>query len=164
MTSLSTRAFGLLQTAPDGAYVPREADERGRTLRPSLFLAEDLAQADLDQVAPLIDDAAVLDMRARAAIVADLEKGEQGVVAAFVAFHLEELDAATVHLLFDGIDVSQPEAALARLELVGFGVHGGSASPLSIVFDYSFGKTHTDELLAVAFSADREVQSIRHES
>lgn len=161
MGTLKTRMFGELVVNRSGAFLERKT---GGTPRPSLYVGEGLDQVPLEGAAALLDDASALEVRAREAVRQDLARGGTGVVAPFVAFHLDELDAAAVRHLFGDAKVEDPAAALTRLELVGMALHANGQTGISIVFDFSFGPAHTDELLAVAFGADGQVLSVRHES
>jgi hypothetical protein len=147
---LTTRLYGDVTITADGAYVPREAGEGGRTRRPSLYVAAN----PIAEAATLLDDLETLDARARAALV---ERSADAVVADFVAFHREELAPDTARTLLG--DATTPPEVIARLDLVGLGVR-----PDAVVLDYSFGKDHTDELLVVAFDRAGQVIRVTHES
>lgn len=164
MGTLKTRLFGEVVVTRGGAFLERKRSATGRTLTPSLYVGEGLDRVPLEGAAVLLDDMRSLEARAREAIRQDFGRGAQGVVAAFVAFHLDELDAAVVRRLFGDAGVESAAAALTRLELVGLAVHAEKTAGFSVVFDFSFGPEHTDELLAVAFRADGQVLGVRHES
>ena len=161
MTTFTTHLFGTVHVTHDGAYVPHVAAEHGRTNTPSLFVGTGLDQSLLDAAAALLD-ADTLDTRSRDAIAEDLERGAEGVVADFVSFHLEELGADTLRAIFGATDVS-PSQALAHLERVGVAVHAAPPG-CSLVLDYSFGKGHSDQLLAVSFDASGRLIRVSHES
>ncbi|MDP3274908.1 MAG: DUF2004 domain-containing protein [Deltaproteobacteria bacterium] len=145
------------------AYVPRVATKDGRTTTPSLYVGDGLDQAALDRVATLFDPWTARDLQAREAIAEDLARGTDGVVSAFVAFHREELELDIVQRIF-GAEPTDALTALAQLDLVGVSVHADETSGFSLVFDYSFGPTVTDELLAVKFSPSGVVTCVAHES
>jgi hypothetical protein len=135
----------------------------GRSLEPSIYVDNDLAeQAKLDRTAALLDDLERLDERARAAIAAELAQG--ATVADFVAFHLDELDANTLRKIFGSDVPREPAPALARLELVGAGLHASSPDSFALVLDYSFGQEHSDQLLAIRFDDSGTAVSVSHES
>src|SRR5688500_12622651 len=128
---MRTKLFGDLAPA-GGAYVPREAGENGRTKRPSLYVADSLPPARIDQAAAMIDEVPSLEARARTALVERIENGDKLVVD-FIAFHRDELDPATARVLLG--DATTPADVIARLDLVGLGVREDS-----FVLDFSFGK------------------------
>ena len=152
---MRTKLFGDVATA-GGAYVPRETDESGRTKRPSLYVADSLSPARIDQAVLMIDEVTSLDVLARRALVEHIENGDKLVVD-FIAFHRDELDPDTARALLG--DATTPSETIARLHLVGLGVRQDA-----FVLDFSFGKAHTDELLVVAFDAERNVIHVMHES
>lgn len=162
MTKFVTHMFGDVDLEEDGAYVAGTVDAQGRTTRPSLFVGDGLNEAQLKSGAGLIDNVSALEPKAREAILADLMLGDEGMTAAFVAFHLEELDADTVSAIF-GPDEITPSEALERLQLVALGVHRAKAY-VSLNLDFSFGTQHTDELLVVRFDSKGTITGVSHES
>ena len=150
MTTLATRLWGDVVISGDGAYVPYEADENGRTRRPSLYIAADASDFSL------VDDVHALDVRARAALVEALERADT-VVVDFIVFHREELEPEIARVLLG--DATTPSDTIARLDLVGIGIRADA-----FVLDYSFGKPHTDQLLVVAFGSAGQLLRIAHES
>ncbi len=159
MPTLTTRLFGSVEIAADGAYVRRENGDAGRAARPSLFVGEGLSAADLLRASQMIDALEDVDVEARKAIAVDAARGADGVVAAFIDFHFDELDDETVEALFGD---TNREDALGLLQLVGIGVHADKG--LLFVVDYSFGEHLTNELIAVKLDARRNVLRVSHES
>jgi len=147
MPVLETKLFGRVEVAGD-AYVQRETTVGARSMQRSLYVG-DLAQPALDQAATLIDTADALDARAREAIRAY----DGDVVTDFIAFHNDEL----------GLGLSATDFH-ARLDLVGINIHPREPDGFSIVFDYSLGRSVSDQLLAVRLDARGTVAAVSHES
>jgi Protein of unknown function (DUF2004) len=163
MTTFKTQRFGEVVIAEDGAYVSHVAAADGRTRTPSLFIGAGLDQARLDLAASRLDGIAGLDTRARDAISADLDRDADGVVASFVAFHLEELDVDARRTIFGDAEVPSHRSTLARLDLVGVAIHA-APSGFSLVLDYSFDRRRTDALLAVSYDENGRLVRVSHES
>ena len=160
MAVFRSRSFGEVPLAADGAYVTREVSVGSRSMTRSLFLGMDLDQTLLDRAAALVDTLPTLDLRAREAIAANADN-----MPGYVTFHLEELDDAALHRLFDADRSAIDRAAfLAKLEVVGVNVHHRPESAFSLVLDYSLGRSYTDELLAVSFDMRGHVLAVTHES
>jgi hypothetical protein len=160
MTTFRSRTFGDVAVAADGAYVTRPVSLGSRSITRSLFIGMELDQRLLDRAARLVDTLETLDARARRAIEADTSDAP-----AYVVFHLEELEVSILREIF-GAERSaiSREAFLARLDLVGVGVHSVAPDAFSVVLDYSVGRTHTDQLLAVRFDAEGRAMGVSHES
>lgn len=163
MRTLESKFFGSVPIArgDDDTYVTRGVTLSGRTLERSLFLEAGLGAERLDGVCALLDDLETLDLRARTALREELETTPDGTVAEYLTFHLEEIPAIVATLL-----QGQPATALAlfdRIELCGVGVHMRSEG-FALVLDYSPGRAHTDQLLAVSVDASGTPTSISHES
>lgn len=159
MAHFTTRLFGDVAVAPDGAYVTREVSLGARSITRSLFVGMELDQARLDRAASLVDALETLDARAREVIETNADE-----VPGYIAFHLEELDDGVLRELFDAdrSTIDRP-AFLARLDLVGVSVHARSDA-FSLVLDYSVGKTHTDQILAVSFDTAGRAVTVSHDS
>jgi len=144
MAVFRSRMFGEVAVGSDGAYVTRDMPVGARSLTRSLFvgLELDADQALLDRAASLVDTVAALDSRARAAIEADADE-----VPDYVSFHLEELDEGVLREIFGAARSAIDRATfLARLDLVGVGVHAREPDGFSLVLDYSIGRAHTDQV------------------
>jgi hypothetical protein len=160
MALFCSRIFGDVVVATDGAYVTREVSLGSHSITRSLFLGMDLDQALLDRAASLVDTLETLDARAREAIEANADD-----VPGYVAFHLEELDDGVLREIFhaDRSTISRT-AFLARLDLVGVGVHARPPDAFSLVLDYSVGRSFTDQILAVRFDTEGRAVAVSHES
>lgn len=55
------------------------------------------------------------------------------------------------------------DALVAALELAGINLHQ-RADSFELVLDFSFGREHSDELLAVKHSPDGAIVAVSHES
>jgi hypothetical protein len=163
MAILRSRFFGEVDVDHRGAYEKRYVILGGHPLERAIYVDDALVdQAKLDRAGALLDDLERLDIASRAAIAAELAHGT--VVAEFVAFHLDELDAATLHNIFGGDVPSEPGPALAHLALVGAGLHPSKLDSFELVLDYSFGRAQSDQLLAIRFDDSGAVISLSHES
>lgn len=159
-STFRTAIFGDVDVAADGAYVTREVTAGSRSIKRSLFIGMELDQRQLDRAARLVDAIEALDARARDAL--DTNTSE---VPSYVTFHLEELDDGVLREIFDAHRSSIDRARfLARLDLVGVNVHARVPEGFSIVLDYSIGRAHTDQLLAVSFDTEGRALTVSQES
>ncbi len=160
MAVFRSRLFGEVTVAADGAYVTREVALGSRSLVRSLFLGMELDQGALDRAASFVDTLPTLDVRARVAIDANVD-----CVPSYITFHLEELTDAELQELFGAHRSTIDRATfLARLDLVGVSVHARPPNAFSLVLDYSVGRAHTDQLLAVGFDTSGRAVGVTHES
>lgn len=160
MTTFRSRTFGDVGVATDGAYVTREVALGSRSITRSLFIGMELEQGVLDRAARLVDRLETLDARARQAIHADTSD-----VPAYVVFHLEELEDSVLREVFGAERRAIHHAAfLARLDLVGVGVHARAPESFALVLDYSVGRAHTDQLIAVSFDTEGRAIGLSQES
>ena len=119
----------------------------------SVFVDASVNDDMLTRAAALIED--ITDLRSLG-LAAIRERESDSIVSDFFEFHQEELP----HVAPPGSSLKQ---LIAALGLVGIGVHSNADSFL-VVLDFSFGRQHCDELLAVKFSPDRVVSAVSHES
>jgi hypothetical protein len=170
MAVFTTKVFGdLVVEVADAGYCERETVVGSRVLKRSLFVGADLATDEdlLSLGASLVDTLDTLDARAREAIRVENEGGD-GTVRGYAEFHLEELDADVLMQIF-GHETPERSAIdrgtfLAKLDLIGISVHARAPSGFSLVLDYSLGRSHTDQVLAVTFDMEGRVLAVNHES
>ena len=160
MTTFRSRTFGDVGVAADGAYVTREVALGSRAITRSLFIGMELEQGVLDRAARLVDTLETLDARARQAIQSDTRD-----VPAYVFFHLEELEDAVLREIFGAERKAIDRAAfVARFDLVGVGVHAREPESFALVLDYSVGRAHTDQIIAVSFDMEGRAIGLCQES
>ena len=167
-STFTSRRLGTLPFSPtDGAYAPALAlTVNGRPTTCSLFIGPGWAQdpSVLARAAALVDDHLDrLDLDGRAALASDAT----GLVADFVAFHLEELDAAAITRVLGRAPGEIDRATfLAGLQLVAIGLHpdAAAAGGFTLNLDYSLGRDLSDQLLVARFDDAGQQIRIAHES
>jgi hypothetical protein len=160
---LVTTTFGTIALRDDEAYLNATIELHGRVQPCSLFVGEGFAgnRSLCSEATRKIDDLGGLDQLARSRFTSPVDDETQ-LIASFVEFHVDELDADIQATLFGTTNAaSLPlHELLQRLHIRGVGVHLKNGAVV-INLDYSFGVA-SDELLVARFHGDE--LSIAHES
>lgn len=148
--------FGAIERSAE-TYVRCDAlTVNGRTAPASLSVQVSLEPANLVALLGLLPE---LDASARAQMADRLAAGETTVVE-FLDFHLRELPELKAQH-------GDRASVLAHLQLGGVGIWGpvdGMDGEPRIVLDYTVGRSISDQLLCVKFSAQGTLLAIAHES
>lgn len=164
MRTLDSKYFGSVTLArgDDDTYVKRDVTLGGHTAERSLFLGAGLGAARIEAVRMLLDELETLDTHARGALRRELDADAEGTVAEYLQFHLDELGPDVMVNVLRG-DPATPTALLEHVELCGVSAHT-RLEGFVLVLDYSPGRAHTDQLLAVSFDTAGTLTGITHES
>ncbi|MFT4136121.1 DUF2004 domain-containing protein [Microbacterium sp.] len=155
--------FGLLDTGPDGSIFWSENVELGDQVVTVDLTApdqDDVSTAALDLAAGLITSLEAVDVRARGAMVSELDDRTSEVIE-FILQQQDSLGSDLEDLLVDVSGDLQIDVIRA-LQLVSLTIladeHGGD-DPFAVL-EYALDPDATDEVLLVNLGSDGEVMSV----
>lgn len=152
--------FPPVEIEADSGYWSGKVTLDGKTLPMSIYIDASVSDAKLKDAASILSEFLTIKERARAAIGVQA-KGDDGTILDFFQFHLEEVPDC---LPEEVRTKATNEAFLAALELVAVSIHADENAAFQLVLDFSFGRAHSDQVLAVKFRPDGEIDDICHES
>ncbi|MFV0320246.1 MAG: DUF2004 domain-containing protein [Microbacterium sp.] len=155
--------FGLLESGPDGSIFWSEIVEFGdQTVTVDLTAPDqaDIAPEALDVAAAMVSGLEDLDMRARRAMLSELDDRTSEVIE-YILQQQEELGDELEDRLVD-ISGDVQVDVIRALQLMSMTIladeHGGS-EPFAVL-EYALDAEATDDVLLVNVATDGEVQSV----
>ncbi len=155
--------FGLLESGPDGSIFWSETVELGDqpvTVDLTAPDQEDVSVAALDVAAAMVSALEAIDLRARTAMVAELDD-RTSEVTEYLLQQQESLGDELDRLLVD-VSGDTPIDIIGALRLVSMTIladeHGG-ADPFAVL-EYALDPDATDDVLLVNLSSDSTVLSV----
>lgn len=155
-----SKPFPSVTIESDAGYWSGDIEVGGTTLTTSLYVDAQVSDAALKDAARLLIDLTDLRERARAAIASAAASGET-IMRDFFQVHLDEAPGSLPAAVRAE---ATNEAFVGALEMCGVGVHAHEELAFHVVLDFSFGRAHSDQILAVKFSPDGAVCHVSHES
>ncbi len=160
MRTFKSEHFPPLPIESDAGYWSGDIELGGATLPMTLYIDAAITDPQLQEAARLLKDLAELRRQGRAAI-AERADSDESIRRDFFEFHLEEVPDS----LPATVRANPSNAAfVAALELCGVAIHAATDIGFQLVVDFSFGREHSDQLLAVKFAPDGSIRSLSHES
>ena len=132
----------------------------GTTPEVTLYVDASLSEASYASAKELLAELTSLQQRAREGIIDAAGKESEGVDG-FFAFFRDELPEALPEALRGE---APAEALTSALMLCGVALHSDHEGSFDLTLDFTFGREHSDELLAVRFSPTGELCDVSHES
>ncbi|MFT4229085.1 MAG: DUF2004 domain-containing protein [Microbacterium sp.] len=155
--------FGLLESGPDGSIFWSETVEFGDqsvTVDLTAPDQDDVSEAALDVAAALVSSIEDLDLRARRAMLAELDD-RTSEVTEYILQQQEQLGDGLEELLVD-ISGDVHVDVIRSLQLMSMTIladeHGGS-DPFAVL-EYALDPDATDDVLLVNLASDGDVQSV----
>jgi hypothetical protein len=155
--------FGLLESGPDGSIFWSEVVDFGDqnvTVDLTAPDQDDVSPAALDVAASMISGIEQLDLRARNAMVSELDD-RTSEVTEYILQQQEQFGETIDDLLVD-ISGDVHVDVIRSLQLVSMTIladeHGGS-DPFAVL-EYALDRDATDEVLLVNLNGEGEIQSV----
>lgn len=155
--------FGLLESGPDGSIFWSEVVDFGDqnvTVDLTAPDQDDVSPAALDVAASMISGIEQLDLRARNAMVSELDD-RTSEVTEYILQQQEQFGETIEDLLVD-ISGDVHVDVIRSLQLVSMTIladeHGGS-DPFAVL-EYALDRDATDEVLLVNLNGEGEIQSV----
>ena len=160
MRVFNSEPFPPVTIEADSGYWSGDIELSGAMLSMAIYIDSAVADAKLEDAARMLKGLADLRKRGLAAIGTSAASDET-TVRDFFQFHLEEVpDSLPEAVRAEATN----DAFVGALVLCGVAIHADEDFAFQLVLDFSFGRQHSDELLAVKFSPDGSVRQVSHES